>query len=78
MRNEIAHEMQMIDYNEGGYIIPFFPAVIDGYAPNVNGIVRIEDRRVVQQLGLRAHLAVVMSGRTSHSRTNARSGCELR
>jgi peptide/nickel transport system substrate-binding protein len=39
MRNEIAHEMQMIDYNEGGYIIPFFPAVIDGYAPNVNGIV---------------------------------------
>ena len=38
-RTEIAHEMQMIDYNEGGYIIPFFPAVIDGYAPNVNGIV---------------------------------------
>ena len=29
-RTEIAHEMQMIDYNEGGYIIPFFPAVIDG------------------------------------------------
>src|ERR1700729_1457836 len=39
MRTEIAHEMQMIDYNEGGYIIPFFPAVIDGYAPNINGIV---------------------------------------
>lgn len=39
MRNEIAHEMQMIDYNEGGYIIPFFPAVIDGYLPSVNGIV---------------------------------------
>jgi peptide/nickel transport system substrate-binding protein len=39
-RTEIAHEMQMIDYNEGGYIIPFFPAVIDGYAPNVNGIVK--------------------------------------
>ncbi len=38
-RIEIAHEMQMIDYNEGGYIIPFFPPVIDGYAPNVNGIV---------------------------------------
>jgi hypothetical protein len=36
---EISHEMQMIDYNEGGYIIPFFPAVIDGYASNVNGIV---------------------------------------
>ena len=38
-RTEIAHEMQMIDYNEGSYIIPFFPAVIDGYAPNVSGIV---------------------------------------
>jgi peptide/nickel transport system substrate-binding protein len=38
-RTEIAHEMQMIDYTEGGYIIPFFPSVIDGYAPNVNGIV---------------------------------------
>ena len=39
-RTEIAHEMQMIDYNEGGYIIPFFPAVIDGYSTNVNGIVK--------------------------------------
>ena len=39
-RTEIAHEMQMIDYNEGGYIIPFFPAVIDGYSPSVNGIVK--------------------------------------
>ena len=40
-RTEIAHEMQMIDYNEGGYIIPFFPAVIDGYKnTNVNGIVK--------------------------------------
>jgi peptide/nickel transport system substrate-binding protein len=39
-RNEIAAEMQMIDYNEGGYIIPFFPAVIDGYTPKVNGILQ--------------------------------------
>jgi peptide/nickel transport system substrate-binding protein len=39
-QTEIAHEMQMIDYNEGGYIIPFFPPVIDGYAPNVKGIVQ--------------------------------------
>jgi peptide/nickel transport system substrate-binding protein len=39
-RTEIAHEMQMIDYNEGGYIIPFFPPVIDGYSPNVNGILQ--------------------------------------
>lgn len=38
-RTDIAHEMQMIDWNEGGYIIPFFPPVIDGYAPKVGGIV---------------------------------------
>jgi peptide/nickel transport system substrate-binding protein len=38
-RTELAHEMQMIDYNEGGYIIPFFPPVIDGYGPNVNGLI---------------------------------------
>jgi peptide/nickel transport system substrate-binding protein len=38
-RAELAHEMQKIDYEEGGYIIPFFPPVIDGYAPNVNGLV---------------------------------------
>lgn len=34
----IAHQL-LIDYNQGGYIIPFFPAVIDGYAPNVGGVV---------------------------------------
>ena len=38
-RQELAHEMQMIDYTEGGYIIPFFPPVIDGYGSNVNGLV---------------------------------------
>jgi peptide/nickel transport system substrate-binding protein len=38
-RAEIAHEMQTIDYNEGGYVIPFFPPVIDGYSPSVHGIV---------------------------------------
>jgi peptide/nickel transport system substrate-binding protein len=37
-QTEIAHEMQMIDYNEGGYIIPFFPPVIDGYASKVHGL----------------------------------------
>lgn len=39
-RAEITHEMQSIDYNDGGYIIPLFPPVIDGYAPNVQGTVR--------------------------------------
>src|SRR5215469_16081132 len=39
LRREIIHEMQTIEWNEGGYIIPLFPPVIDGYAPNVSGIV---------------------------------------
>jgi peptide/nickel transport system substrate-binding protein len=38
-RAEIAHEMQMIDYTQGGLIVPFFPPVIDGYATNVHGLV---------------------------------------
>jgi peptide/nickel transport system substrate-binding protein len=39
LRTELAHEMQQIEYNEGGYIIPFFPPVIDGYGTNVGGLV---------------------------------------
>jgi peptide/nickel transport system substrate-binding protein len=38
-RHGVCHEMQMIEYNEGGYIIPYFPPVIDGYAPTVHGLV---------------------------------------
>jgi peptide/nickel transport system substrate-binding protein len=38
-RQELAHEMQRIDYTEGGLIIPFFPPVIDGYGANVQGLV---------------------------------------
>jgi peptide/nickel transport system substrate-binding protein len=38
LRTEIAHEMQQIEYDEGGYIIPFFPPVIDGYGANVGGL----------------------------------------
>lgn len=38
LRTEIAHEMQQIDYAEGGLIIPFFPPVIDGYASHVHGL----------------------------------------
>lgn len=37
-RADIAHELQMIDYDYGGYIIPYFPPVIDGYAKNVGGV----------------------------------------
>ncbi|HET9071693.1 MAG TPA: ABC transporter substrate-binding protein [Acidimicrobiales bacterium] len=35
---EITHEMQHIDWTEGGYIIPYFPPVIDGHAAKVQGV----------------------------------------
>lgn len=38
-QTELIHEMQMIDYEDGGYIIPYFPPVIDGHAANVQGVV---------------------------------------
>ncbi|MST32536.1 twin-arginine translocation signal domain-containing protein [Acidimicrobiaceae bacterium USS-CC1] len=37
-RMDIAHEMQTIDYEQGGYIIPFFAPTIDGYSKKVNGL----------------------------------------
>lgn len=37
-RREIVHEMQMIDHSIGGYIIPYFPPVIDGYSSRVHGL----------------------------------------
>jgi peptide/nickel transport system substrate-binding protein len=36
-RKEIAYEMQTIEYNTGGYIIPYFYPVIDAYAKKVMG-----------------------------------------
>jgi peptide/nickel transport system substrate-binding protein len=39
LRTELAREMQQIEYNEGGYVIPFFPPVIDGFGANVGGLV---------------------------------------
>jgi peptide/nickel transport system substrate-binding protein len=38
-RIQIQHEMQQIEYNIGGYIIPFFGGLIDGYATKVKGLV---------------------------------------
>ena len=32
-RIEIQQEMQQLEYDLGGYIIPFFGSLIDGYAP---------------------------------------------
>jgi len=37
-RIEIEHEMQQLEYDLGGYIIPFFNNLIDGYAANVAGL----------------------------------------
>jgi peptide/nickel transport system substrate-binding protein len=38
-RIQIEHEMQQIEYNNGGYIIPAFAGLIDGYATKVKGLV---------------------------------------
>ena len=37
-RIQVEHEMQELEYNIGGYIIPFFGDLIDGYAANVKGL----------------------------------------
>jgi peptide/nickel transport system substrate-binding protein len=37
-RIQIMHEMQQAEYQVGGYIIPFFGGLIDGYAANVKGL----------------------------------------
>jgi peptide/nickel transport system substrate-binding protein len=34
----LEHEMQEIDYTTNGYIIPYFPPVIGGYAKNLQGV----------------------------------------
>jgi len=36
-RIELQHEMQRLEYENGGYIIPFFGSLIDGYSPEVQG-----------------------------------------
>ena len=36
-RRQIEHEMQMIDFNEGGYIIPAFIAALDAYSTKITG-----------------------------------------
>ena len=37
-RYEIEHEMQTLEYDIGGYIIPFFGDLIDGYSGQVKGL----------------------------------------
>jgi peptide/nickel transport system substrate-binding protein len=36
-RQEIEHEMQLIDFNEGGYIIPAFIDALDAYSTKITG-----------------------------------------
>ena len=38
-RTQICHELQMIDYNQGAYIIPFFIPIIDAHRPNIGGTI---------------------------------------
>ena len=38
-RIQIEHEMQQSEYNVGGYIIPFFGDLIDGYSAKVKGLI---------------------------------------
>ena len=37
LRKEIEHEMQLIDFNQGGYIIPCFVDSLDAYSSKVHG-----------------------------------------
>ena len=37
MRKEIEHEMQQIDFTQGGYIIPAFIAALDAYSTKITG-----------------------------------------
>jgi peptide/nickel transport system substrate-binding protein len=38
-RRELAHEAQRIEWDDGGYVIPYFVGKIDGLAKNVHGII---------------------------------------
>jgi peptide/nickel transport system substrate-binding protein len=38
LRDEIEHEMQLIDWNQNGSIIPYFYPTIDGYSGHVKGV----------------------------------------
>ncbi len=37
-RYDIEHEMQLIDYNQGGSIIPYFYPTIDGFSKKLHGL----------------------------------------
>jgi peptide/nickel transport system substrate-binding protein len=37
-RQEIIHEMQKIDYDEGGYLIPYYGNIVDAFRSTVSGL----------------------------------------
>jgi peptide/nickel transport system substrate-binding protein len=37
LRREIEHQMQQIDFTQGGYIIPAFPSTLDAYSDTITG-----------------------------------------
>jgi len=37
-RTEALHKMQQLEYDNGGYIIPYFPSKFDGHTPSVQGL----------------------------------------
>jgi peptide/nickel transport system substrate-binding protein len=36
-RRDVIHQMQKIEYDQGGYIIPFFNNLVDAYSTKVQG-----------------------------------------
>jgi peptide/nickel transport system substrate-binding protein len=38
-RADLIHQMQKLEYDQGGYIIPFFNGLVDGYSTKVAGFV---------------------------------------
>jgi peptide/nickel transport system substrate-binding protein len=38
LQRELVHEMQTIEWNEGGYIIPYFTPGIDAHGSHVQGV----------------------------------------
>ena len=68
-RTDIVHQMQQIDYDDGGYIIPLFPPVIDGVASTVHGVAPTRPaRRSTTTTGARSGSASASAAAASCSR----------
>ena len=56
VRRDIVHEMQMIDFTEGGYIIPAFIDALDAYSTKITGYSAAQRGPAAVRLRLRALL----------------------